>query len=261
MNGTGAQASLSGATFCSRSAPRSCRPRRCRNSSRRLREGIAAQLTARQSAPRRDRFVRDSAPARGAGAAPGGQPAGAGRARRGPPLRAAFDAAGQPTRAAQAFAASCGVAVDAARPRARRDRAIEYLWYAGTRARAQLAVSLLPGIVTEALDALPIPRRMRWGAGEAQFVRPVHWLVMLYGAELVPATVLGIAAGRSTRGHRFHAPRELPLRAPASYEKTLLTRGRVVADFAARRERDPRAGDRRRRAARRPGDHRGAAAR
>ena len=155
--------------------------------------------------------------------------------RRGPPLRAAFDAAGQPTRAAQAFAASC--AVDLAQlGRERDEQGNEYLWYAGTRPGA-LAVSLLPGIVTGVLDALPIPRRMRWGAGDAQFVRPVHWLVMLYGAELVPATVLGIAAGRTTRGHRFHAPRELPLRAPASYEKTLLTRGRVVADFAARRER------------------------
>ena len=155
--------------------------------------------------------------------------------RRGPPLRAAFDAAGQPTRAAQAFAASC--AVDLAQlGRERDEQGNEYLWYAGTRPGA-LAVSLLPGIVAGVLDALPIPRRMRWGAGDAQFVRPVHWLVMLYGAELVPATVLGIAAGRSTRGHRFHAPRELPLRAPASYEKTLLTRGRVVADFATRRER------------------------
>ena len=155
--------------------------------------------------------------------------------RRGPPLRAAFDAAGLPTRAAQAFAASCGVDL-ALLGRERDEQENEYLWYAGTRPGAA-TVTLLPGIITEVLNALPIPRRMRWGSGDAQFVRPVHWLVMLYGAEVVPATILATAAGRSTRGHRFHAPRELHLRAPASYEKTLLTRGWVIAEFAARRER------------------------
>ncbi len=155
--------------------------------------------------------------------------------RRGPPLRAAFDAKGAPTRAAEAFAASCGVPL-AELGRERDEKDNEYLWYGGTKPGAA-TVTLLPGIVTAALDGLPIPKRMRWGSGEAQFVRPVHWLVMLYGTEVVPATILEAVAGRATRGHRFHAPRELPLRTPAGYEKTLLTRGKVVADFAARRER------------------------
>ncbi len=155
--------------------------------------------------------------------------------RRGPPLRAAFDAAGAPTRAAQAFAESCGVALDAL-GRERDEKHNEYLWYGGTRPGAA-TVTLLPGVVSAALDALPIPKRMRWGALDTQFVRPAHWLVMLYGAEVVPATILGIAAGRSTRGHRFHAPRELLLRTPAGYEKTLLTRGKVIASFAGRRAR------------------------
>jgi glycyl-tRNA synthetase beta chain len=155
--------------------------------------------------------------------------------RRGPPLRAAFDPAGAPTRAAEAFAASCGVALDAL-GRERDEKGNEYLWYGGTKPGAA-TVALLPGIVIAALDALPIPKRMRWGALEAQFVRPVHWLVMLYGTEVVPATILEAVAGRATRGHRFHARRELPLRTPAGYEKTLLTRGKVVASFAARRER------------------------
>ena len=153
--------------------------------------------------------------------------------RRGPPLRAAFDATGAPTRAALAFAASCGVEL-AALGRERDEKDNDYLWYGGTRPGAE-AVSLLPAMITELLNGLPIPKRMRWGAGEAQFVRPVHWLVLLYGAEVVPATILGLSAGRSTRGHRFHAPRELPLRAPASYEKVLLKRGHVIADFTARR--------------------------
>jgi len=155
--------------------------------------------------------------------------------RRGPPVRAAFDAGGAPTRAAQAFAASCGVPLEAL-GRERDDKDNEYLCYAGTKAGAA-TVTLLPGVLGAALDALPIPKRMRWGAGQAQFVRPVHWLVMLYGAEFVPCTILETSAGRATRGHRFHAPRELPLRAPASYESTLLKRGKVVARFTARRER------------------------
>lgn len=155
--------------------------------------------------------------------------------RRGPPLRAALDAAGAPTRAAEAFAASCGVAF-AELGRERDEKGTEYLWYGGAKPGAATA-QLLPGIVSEALAALPIARRMRWGALEAQFVRPVHWLVMLLGSEVVPATLLGTVAGRSTRGHRFHAPRELLLRAPASYEHTLQTRGMVWAEFAPRRAR------------------------
>ena len=155
--------------------------------------------------------------------------------RRGPPMRAAFDAAGAPTRAAQAFADSCGTALESL-GRERDDKGNEYLNFSGTKPGAATA-TLLPGIVSAALDALPIPKRMRWGAGEAQFVRPVHWLVLIHGADIVPATLLGVAAGRATRGHRFHAPRELPLRAPAAYEKSLLSRGKVIADFAARRER------------------------
>ena len=153
--------------------------------------------------------------------------------RRGPPLRAALDAAGAPTRAGTAFAASCGVAFEEL-GRERDEKGNECLWYGGSKPGAS-ALQLLPAIVSEALAALPIARRMRWGEGEAQFVRPVHWLVMLLGNEVVPATILETVAGRNTRGHRFHAPRELPLRAPASYEATLHKRGMVWADFAQRR--------------------------
>jgi glycyl-tRNA synthetase beta chain len=155
--------------------------------------------------------------------------------RRGPPLRAAFDAAGAPTRAAEAFAASCGVPLEAL-GREHDDKQNECLSYSGTKPGAA-AATLLPGIATAALDALPIPKRMRWGSGEAQFVRPVHWLVMLHGAEVVPARILGLDAGRNTRGHRFHAPGDIQLRTPAAYERALATRGHVIAGFAARRER------------------------
>ncbi|HEU5443435.1 MAG TPA: glycine--tRNA ligase subunit beta [Steroidobacteraceae bacterium] len=152
--------------------------------------------------------------------------------RRGPPVSAAFDAEGLPTRAAQAFAASNKASVEELQ---RRDEGKgSFLYYVGIRAGAA-TVELLPGLVRSALDALPIPRRMRWGAGEAQFVRPVHWIVMLYGKDVVPATLLDTASGNLTRGHRFHAPKPLRLSSPASYERALRARGHVVADFEVRR--------------------------
>ncbi|TLZ32084.1 MAG: glycine--tRNA ligase subunit beta [Gammaproteobacteria bacterium] len=154
--------------------------------------------------------------------------------RRGPPLNAAFDAAGGPTRAALAFAESCGTRVEALQ---RLDEGKgTFLFFLGSRA-GERAVALLPGLVQAALDALPIPRRMHWGAGTALFVRPVHWVVMLYGREVVPATLLDTPAGALTRGHRFHAPRPIRIASPGSYERTLRERGHVLADFAVRRER------------------------
>ena len=95
---------------------------------------------------------------------------------------------------------------------------------------------MLPGIVRQALDGLPIPKRMRWGALREEFVRPVHWVVLLFGDEQVEGEVLGIRAGRLSRGHRFHHPGELYLGAPAAYAPLLETEGHVIADFAVRKE-------------------------
>ncbi len=97
-------------------------------------------------------------------------------------------------------------------------------------------VNLLPGIVQASLDALPIARRMRWGAGEAEFVRPVHWVLMIFGRDEVPCEVLGVPAGRVTYGHRFMAPKAIRIGSPASYVGALQKRGRVLADIDARRE-------------------------
>ncbi|MEP7314830.1 MAG: glycine--tRNA ligase subunit beta [Pseudomonadota bacterium] len=154
--------------------------------------------------------------------------------RRGPPVTAAFDAAGQPTRAGLAFAQSCGAALDAL-GREKDAKGNEYLSYTGVKPGAA-AVAMLPGFVGESLDALPIPKRMRWGAGEAQFVRPVHWLVLLYGREVIPATLLETQAGNMSRGHRYMAVKPLRITSPAAYSATLAKRGRVVASFAARRD-------------------------
>ncbi len=62
---------------------------------------------------------------------------------------------------------------------------------------------LIPDLVSQALAALPIPKRMRWGDRDDEFVRPVHWVVLLFGDEVIDATILGVKAGRSTHGHRF----------------------------------------------------------
>jgi glycyl-tRNA synthetase beta chain len=152
--------------------------------------------------------------------------------RRGPPVSVAYDAQGQPTRAALAFANSVGVAVESLE-RVTDDKG-EFLLHVGIHAGAATA-SLLPGIVQSALERLPIAKRMRWGSGEAEFVRPVHWVLMLFGKDVVPATLMGVASGNTTRGHRFHAPREIRIASPAGYANALANRGRVIADFDARR--------------------------
>ena len=154
--------------------------------------------------------------------------------RKGPPLSAAFDASGAPTRAALAFAASCGTTVEALERQ--EEGKGTFLFFVGSKP-GERALELLPGIVQAALDALPIPRRMHWGSGSALFVRPVHWVLMLLGQEVVPATLLEASAGHSTYGHRFHAPKALRITSPGAYERTLRERGRVLADFGMRRER------------------------
>jgi len=153
--------------------------------------------------------------------------------RKGPPVAAAFDAAGAPTRAATAFAESCGTTVESLQ---RIDEGKgTFLFFVGTKPGA-LATELIPGIVKASLDALPIPRRMHWGASDAEFVRPVHWLIMLYGKDVLPVTLLDTVAGNMTRGHRFHAPKPLRITTPATYESTLLQRGYVRPSFGGRRE-------------------------
>jgi glycyl-tRNA synthetase beta chain len=154
--------------------------------------------------------------------------------RRGPPVSAAFDAAGQATRAATAFAQGCGV--DVGKLTRVREGKGDFLYFSGRKPGAA-AETLLPTIVQTALDALPIPKRMRWGAGEAEFVRPVHWLVLMLGSRVIPARLLDTESGNTTRGHRFHAPQPILLAAPSDYARRLESEGKVLADFAARRER------------------------
>ena len=153
--------------------------------------------------------------------------------RRGPPVSAAFDKQGQPTRAATAFADSCGVSLETL-GRIHEGKG-EFLYFEATQPGAETA-SLLPSMVQAALDALPIPKRMRWGASEAQFVRPVHWVVLRLGAAVLPARILDTDSGGRSRGHRFHAPGWLDIDAPARYADILREQGHVIASFAERRD-------------------------
>ncbi len=154
--------------------------------------------------------------------------------RRGPAVQAAFDAEGNPTRAAQGFARSCNTTVDQLE-RLSTDKG-EWLVHR-FQEQGKPTVELLPAIAEEALNRLPIPKRMRWGSSEAQFVRPVQWLLFLLGEQVVPCRLLDTDAGDQTRGHRFHHPQPIRVDRPGRYRELLLEQGYVVADFNERRER------------------------
>lgn len=151
----------------------------------------------------------------------------------GPAVKAAYDADGQPTKAAQGFARSCGVSLDELE-RDQKD-GIEKLVFRSLR-KGEETIRLLAGIVDQALNRLPIPKKMRWGNRREEFVRPVYWVLMLYGEQVVDTTILGVRAGNTTRGHRFHHPDTITLSRPADYEAAL-EQAYVVADPARRRER------------------------
>lgn len=154
--------------------------------------------------------------------------------RRGPAIKAAFDDKGAPTQAALGFAKSCGVDVSRLK-RVTMDKG-EWLVFK-KRQKGKFAKSLIPGCVEQSIKQLPIPKPMRWGWFDSEFVRPVHWLVMLHGAKLIKTTLLSVQAGPHTMGHRFHCPHPLRLSHADEYEQTLLERGTVIADFEKRKKR------------------------
>ena len=153
--------------------------------------------------------------------------------RRGPAVAAAFDEDGNPTKATEGFARSCGVTPDQLDTMETKKGA--WLVYRTTQT-GQPSAELIPAILTDALHKLPIPKRMRWGELDAEFVRPVHWVVLLFGDDVIDTEVLSVKSGRDTYGHRFHHPDPIYLGEPAAYAPILETTGHVMADFATRRE-------------------------
>ncbi|CAN5275956.1 glycine--tRNA ligase subunit beta [soil metagenome] len=136
----------------------------------------------------------------------------------GPYLNIGLDAQGQPTQALQGFASKNGLAMAAL---SRTTDAKGERFVARSETPGVHTAELLPMIVSEALKSLPIPKPMRWGAREMSFVRPVHWLVMLLGSEVVPGEVLGLQSDRMSRGHRFHHPKPVWIAAPGDYVDAL----------------------------------------
>ncbi len=153
--------------------------------------------------------------------------------KKGPSVKVAFDDDGNPTAAAEAFAKKCGVAVD----KLSREETDKGEWLVcGVVEKGQTAAELVPGLVEDALAALPIPRRMRWGDGDAEFVRPVHWVVLLHGNKVIKTPIMGITPGNKSMGHRFMSSKPVLIKDPDDYLESLREKGHVLANFDHRRK-------------------------
>jgi glycyl-tRNA synthetase beta chain len=151
----------------------------------------------------------------------------------GPPASAGLDKAGQPTAALLGFAKKCGVTPDKLRL-AEGEKGKVYV-YDKISPGAKLT-SVLELHVTDAIRKLPIPKLMRWGDRDTEFVRPVHGLVMLHGERVVLGEVLGLASGNATRGHRFLSNGIVTIPRAQDYAEVLAKHGKVIAGFSQRKE-------------------------
>ncbi|OOF36910.1 glycine--tRNA ligase subunit beta [Rodentibacter heidelbergensis] len=152
--------------------------------------------------------------------------------KRGPAMSAAFDAEGKPTKAAEGWARGCGITVDQAE-RLATDKG-EWLVHRA-KIEGQPTKNLLGEIVANALAKLPIPKPMRWADKTVQFIRPVHTVTMLLGDELIEGEILGVASGRTIRGHRFLGEAEFEIQHADQYPQLLREKGSVIADFNERK--------------------------
>lgn len=152
--------------------------------------------------------------------------------RRGPALSAAFDEEGKPTRATEGFAKSCGVKVDQLEKMETKKGA----WLVfDTLVKGKQTAELIPDMISTALKRLPIAKRMRWGSNDFEFVRPVKWLVLLFGEQLIPCEIMGVNSGNQSLGHRFHHPEAMTITRASDYISTLKETGKVLADYNERR--------------------------
>src|SRR6185436_3948313 len=155
------------------------------------------------------------------------------------PATVGLDAEGKPTPALEKKLAAIGLAgIDPARFKRRMDGKAESLFVDTTTPAVTLAQALQASI-EETLAHLPIPKVMSYqladGKTTVQFVRPAHGLVALHGSDVVPVSVLGLQAGRETRGHRFQGAQRIELARADDYERALAEEGGVIASFARRR--------------------------
>lgn len=151
----------------------------------------------------------------------------------GPYLNVALDAEGQPTRALQGFAQKAGVEWTQLERTtdARGERFVHRAVKPGAR-----TAELLADVLSEAVAAMPIPKPMRWGANDFGFARPVHWLVVLHGGDIVDVDLLGVRSDRMSRGHRFMFDRPVWFTSPLDYVESLRA-AKVLVDPDERRAR------------------------
>lgn len=152
--------------------------------------------------------------------------------RRGPAYTAAFTADGTPTKAGLGFAESCGV--DIKQLAFQETDKGKWLYFKQTVPGAA-TIDLLANFVQKSLTQLPIKKRMRWGKGDFLFVRPVQWVLMLFGKQTIKASFFGVESGDCTYGHRIHKPEPIKITEPKDYAESLEQQGFVIADFAERR--------------------------
>ena len=153
--------------------------------------------------------------------------------RKGPSLKAAYDADGNPTKAVIGFAKSCGVEVGELQQQ-ETEKGAWLVFKASEKGKAVSA--LIEDIINQSLSRLPIPKRMRWGSNDMEFVRPVHWVVLMHGKSVIDAQIMGLKTSAKTFGHRFHAPAEITLQKASEYNEKLRTQGFVIADFEERKQ-------------------------
>lgn len=150
----------------------------------------------------------------------------------GPSVKAAFDASGNPTKAAEGFARGKGVDVKDL-IRVTTDKG-EYI-ASRKNVKGVETAALLATLIPEWIGQIPFKKSMRWGAGETAFARPIHWILALFDGEVVPFEYAGVASGRTSRGHRFHAPEEFEVMEVADYQRKIRQAG-VVVDISERRD-------------------------
>lgn len=153
--------------------------------------------------------------------------------KRGPAKNAAFDATGKPTKAALGFAESCGVSIDALSLQ-ETDKGSWLVFEKNEPGKT--TEQLIPDLLTETLNALPFGRRMRWGTRTDSFVRPIHWIVLLWDHKVIQTEIFGVKSSNLTYGHRFHHPEALSISDPKDYESVLFNKGFVITNFEKRRE-------------------------
>ncbi|KPN16773.1 glycine--tRNA ligase subunit beta [Xanthomonas sp. Mitacek01] len=152
----------------------------------------------------------------------------------GPYLNIALDADGNPTKALQGFAAKAGIDWSALEKTS--DAKGERFVHRAVTPGAATA-TLLPDVLREAIAAMPIPKPMRWGAHAYAFARPVHWLVLLHGTQVIDAELFGVHSGRTSRGHRFmHDAAAVEIAAPGDYVEAMRS-AKVLVDADLRRSR------------------------